>query len=210
MLRMDQVNVIRHKVLIEGQSIRRVAREMGLSRLTVPKYVERSEPMAQRYTPRARPVWERVRPHLEELLVEWEPRTTVKQRLTGVRLHRALREDGHQVGLTMIHAYLRERRRQRAEVYVPLVHHPGEAAGRFFRGGGGGRRRAAQGVAVPFAADVLGARVRLAVRTLRPARVSGRPRAGVFLSGGRDAALRLRLCGAPHNRTYVPLAIMLR
>lgn len=32
MLRMDQVHVIRHKVLIEGQSIRRVARELGLSR----------------------------------------------------------------------------------------------------------------------------------------------------------------------------------
>ena len=42
MLRMDQVNVIRHKVLIEGQSIRRVAREMGLGRLTVRKCVELS------------------------------------------------------------------------------------------------------------------------------------------------------------------------
>jgi transposase len=63
MLRMDQVHVIRHKVLIEGQSIRRVAREMGLSRLTVRKYVERSEPRARRYTPRARPVWEPVSCH---------------------------------------------------------------------------------------------------------------------------------------------------
>jgi transposase len=78
------VNVIRHKVLIEGQSIRRVAREMGLGRFTVRKYVERSEPMARRYTPRARPVWERVRPHLEELLAQWEPRTMAKLRLTGV------------------------------------------------------------------------------------------------------------------------------
>jgi len=145
MLRMDQVNVIRHKVLIEGQSIRRVAREMGLSRLTVRKYVEHSEPMARRYRPRARPVWERVRPHLEGLLAQWEPRTTAKQRLTGARLHRALREDGYQVGLTMIHEYLRERRRQRAEVYVPLVHHPGEAQVDFFEvvvEVGGERRKA--------------------------------------------------------------------
>ena len=37
MLRMEQVNVIQHKVLIEGQSIRRVTRELGLSRLTVRK-----------------------------------------------------------------------------------------------------------------------------------------------------------------------------
>ena len=111
MLRMDQVHVIRHKVLVEGQSIRRVAREMGLSRITVRKYLERSEPGPRRYKPRARPVWERVRPRLEELLAEWEPRTTAKQRLTGVRLHRGLQEEGYQVGLTMIHEYLRERRR---------------------------------------------------------------------------------------------------
>lgn len=45
MLRMDQVHVIRHKVLIEGQSIRRVAREIGLSRLTVRKYLDSSEPL---------------------------------------------------------------------------------------------------------------------------------------------------------------------
>jgi len=132
MLGMDQVHVIRHKVLIEGQSIRRVAREMGLSRVTVRKYLESAEPAARGYKPRARPIWERVRPRLEELLTEWEPRTTAKQRLTGVRLHRALREEGYQVGLTMILEYLRERRRQRAEVYVPLVHHPGEAQVDFF------------------------------------------------------------------------------
>ena len=62
-----------------------------------------------------------------------------------VRLHRALREDGYQVGLTMIHEYLRERRRQRAEVYVPLVHHPGEAQVDFFEvvvEVGGERRKA--------------------------------------------------------------------
>jgi transposase len=145
MLRMDQVHVIRHKVLIEGQSSRRVAREMGLSRVTVKKYLEQPEPGPRRYKPRARPIWEQVRPRLEELLAEWEPRTTAKQRLTGVRLHRALREEGCQVGLTMIHEYLRERRRQRAEVYVPLVHRPGEAQIDFFEvvvEVGGERRKA--------------------------------------------------------------------
>jgi len=98
MLRMGQVHVIRHKVLIEGQ-----------------------EPVRRRYKARARPVWQQVQARLEELIAEWEPRTTAKQRLTGVRLYRALREEGYQVGLTMIHEYLRERRRQRAEVFVPLI-----------------------------------------------------------------------------------------
>jgi transposase InsO family protein len=45
-----------------------------------------------------------------------------------------LREEGYQVGLTMIHEYLRERRRQRAEVYVPLVNRPGEAQIDFIEG----------------------------------------------------------------------------
>ena len=128
MLRMDQVHVIRHKVLREGASIRRVARELGLSRNTVSKYLEQSAPLRRTYRRRERPVWARVQTRLEDLVAEWEPRTTAKQRLTGVRLHRALLEEGYKVGLTTIHQYLRERRRQRAEVYVPLVHRVGDEA----------------------------------------------------------------------------------
>jgi transposase len=128
MLRMDQVYVIRHKVLREGVSIRRVARELGLSRNTVSKYLEQSAPVRRTYRQRARPVWEGVRQRVEELLTEWEPRTTTKQRLTGVRLLRALREEGYQVGRTVIYQYLRERRRQRAEVYIPLIHRAGDEA----------------------------------------------------------------------------------
>ena len=30
----------------------------------------------------SRPIWERVQARLDELLAEWEPRTTAKQRLT--------------------------------------------------------------------------------------------------------------------------------
>ena len=128
MLRMDQVHVIRHKVLREGASIRQVARELGLSRNTVSKYLDQSAPVRRTYRRRGRPVWARVQARLEELVAEWEPRTTAKQRLTGVRLHRALVEEGYQVGLTTIHQYLRERRRQRAEVYVPLIHRVGDEA----------------------------------------------------------------------------------
>ena len=35
MLKVEQVHVIRHKVLVEGESQRKVAREMGVSRNTV-------------------------------------------------------------------------------------------------------------------------------------------------------------------------------
>jgi transposase len=123
MLRMDQVHVIRHKVLIEGQSIRRVARELGLSRNTVRKHLEQSAPVRVGRV-RSSPAWERVKPRLEELVEEWEPRTTAKQRLTGSRLQRQLAAEGYQVGTTLVRQYLREMRRQRAEVYVPLTTGP--------------------------------------------------------------------------------------
>jgi transposase len=128
MLRMDQVHVIRHKVLREGASVRQVARELGLSRNTVSKYLDQAVPVRRTYRQRQRPVWTQVQSRLEELVAEWEPRTTAKQRLTGVRLYRALVEEGHQVGLTMIYQYLREHRRRRLEVYVPLVHRVGDEA----------------------------------------------------------------------------------
>jgi len=86
MLKMDQVHVLRHQVLNEGRSIRRVARELGVSRNTVVKYLEQSEPERRRGRPRGRPVWAAVQPRLEELVAQWEPRTTGKQRITAMLL----------------------------------------------------------------------------------------------------------------------------
>jgi transposase len=128
MLRMDQVHVIRHKVLVEGQSIRAVARQMGISRNTVSKYLKVSEPKRIVSQPKPSPVMETVAPRIEELLEHWRGRTTPKQRITGTRIHRQLVEEGYQVGITTVRDYLRERRRKRAEVFVPLVHRPGEEA----------------------------------------------------------------------------------
>jgi hypothetical protein len=73
-----------------------------------------------------------VKPRLEELIAEWEPRTTAKQRITAMRLHRQLVCEGYRVGRTLVGDYWRERRRQRAEVYVPLINRPGEAQIDFF------------------------------------------------------------------------------
>ena len=125
---MEQVHVIRHKVLIEGQSQRRVAREMGLSRNTVKKYLEVSEPKRLELNPRSRPVLEEVKPRMDQLLEEWAGRVTTKQRLTGSRLHRELVQEGYQVGVTLVRDYLREVKRRKAEVFIPLVHRPGDEA----------------------------------------------------------------------------------
>src|SRR5215204_4755066 len=129
MLRMDQVHVIRHKVLLEGKSVRSVAKEMGVSRNTVAKYLKNPEPRRRVARKRKRaPVTEMVAPRIEEILSEWSGRTTPKQRITGARIHRQLVEEGYEVGITTVRDYLREKRRKEAEVFVPLIHRPGDEA----------------------------------------------------------------------------------
>jgi len=128
MLRMEQVHVIRHKVLVEGRSIRSVASEMGVSRNTVNKYLHQAEPARKESGDRRRPVLSLVAPRIDALLEEWGPRTTRKQRITGSRIHRQLVEEGYQVGITTVRDYLCEKRRQEAEVFIPLVHRPGDGA----------------------------------------------------------------------------------
>lgn len=125
---MDQVHVIRHKVLVEGRSVRSVSAEMGVSRNTVSKYLTVSEPSKPARRNKPSPVTEEVGPRIEQILEGWEPRTTPKQRITGTRVHRQLVEEGYEVGTTTVREYLRERRRQKAEVFVPLAHRPGEQA----------------------------------------------------------------------------------
>lgn len=128
MLRMNQVNVIRHKVLVEGQSFRQTAIEMGVSRNTIRKYVRQSEPKFQGKVKKRRKVFEVVQPRMDELIEEWKHRTTPKQRLTASRLHSQLLAEGFEVGITLVQEYVRERKRETAEVYIPLVHYPGDEA----------------------------------------------------------------------------------
>ncbi len=125
---MDQVHVIRYKVQVEGQSIRQVAREMGISRVTVKRYLEGAEPGGRRTPTRSRPVLERVERRLEELLEQAPSWTAGKQQLTAARLWRMLREEGFEVGETLVKRYVREWKRQRREVFVPLEYPPGDLA----------------------------------------------------------------------------------
>jgi transposase len=124
----DQVHVIRHKVLVEGRSQRQVAKELGLSRLTVKKYLQQAVPMRQEAQPRARPVWDAVRGPLEALLADSGRWTGGKQQLTAARLHALLVERGHPVGRTLVKTAMAEWRRQRREVFVPLTYRPGDLA----------------------------------------------------------------------------------
>jgi len=58
---MDLVHVVRHKVLVEGRTQRAVARELGLSRTTVGKYVDQAAPARKvEAARRPRPVWDAI------------------------------------------------------------------------------------------------------------------------------------------------------
>ena len=128
MLRMSQVHVIRHKVLLEGRSIRSVAVEMGVSRNTVRKYLTQSEPKRVQRVARRAPVREEAERRIEKLFEERAGRLTGKQRLTGTRVVQLLREDGFSGGSTVVREALAERNRKRREVFIPLVHRAGEEA----------------------------------------------------------------------------------
>jgi transposase len=124
----DQVHVIRHKVLVEGRSQRQVAKELGLSRLTVKKYLTEAVPVRRETQPRARPVWNAVRTRLEGLLAESRRWTGGKQQLTATRLHELLVAEGHRVGVTLVKEAVAESKRERREVFVPLTYRPGDLA----------------------------------------------------------------------------------
>ena len=126
---MDQVHVVRHKVLVEGRTQRAVARELGLSRATVGKYVSQAAPVRKAEAgPRARPVWDKVAMRVAAVLADSVRWTAGKQRLTATRLHELLRAEGHHVGATVIKDAVAEWKRQRREVFVPLTYRPGDLA----------------------------------------------------------------------------------
>lgn len=123
---MEQVHAIRHLRLAEGWGIRRVAREFGISRNTVRRYLTGAEPGVRERSSRPRPVIERVRERMDEILADSPRWTQGKQRLTATRLHGMLVGEGHEVGVTLVKAYVAEYKRRRREVFVPLEYLPGD------------------------------------------------------------------------------------
>src|SRR3989440_121920 len=128
MLRMDQVHVVRHKVLVEGRTQRAVARELGIARVTVRKYLEHTAPGRTETTARPRPVWDAVAARVQGVLADSVRWTAGKQRLTATRLHALQVAEGARVGVTVVKEAVAEWKRQRREVFVPLTYRPGDLA----------------------------------------------------------------------------------
>ena len=128
MLSMQTVHIVRHKVLVEGLSVRQVAHDLGLSRTTVYKYLEVPIPSTVEHTPRRHPVLDAVSARIDTLLTEWQFRTTAKQRLTAARIHRQLRTEGYTVSARSVRQYVRQQKLQAAAVFIPLSYRPAELA----------------------------------------------------------------------------------
>src|SRR5436190_10945347 len=126
---MEEVYVVRHRHLVEGVPIRRIAREMGIDRNTVRRYLRGAPAGAgkPRGVPGA-PVADAVRPRALEILEDSKRWTAGKQRLTAARLYTMLVGEHFDVGYTVVKDIVREWKRRRKEVFVPLVYKPGDSA----------------------------------------------------------------------------------
>ena len=117
----------------DGMSERAAARHFGVSRQSVRKMLQFSVPPSYRRTAPVR------RPKLDEftgLIEQWlgaDSRNGYrKQRHTAKRIFERLRDEhGFTGGYTIVKDYVREHRRRRREMFVPLTHPPGHAQADF-------------------------------------------------------------------------------
>lgn len=125
---MDAWAEIRRKVLVEGASRRALQREYGLHWTTLRKVLQEPEPPGYRRT-KARPAPQSA-PHrttIEEIL-KADKTVHRKQRHTAKRIWRRLvDEHGAQLSYSRVKEIVVELKRRSAEVFMPLVHPPGEA-----------------------------------------------------------------------------------
>lgn len=117
---------IRQRVLREGVSIRQIQRETGLHFETVKKILEHSSPPEFQCPERPQP---KIGPYLEFIsdILQSDKERPKKQRHTAKRIFERIREAGYTGGYTQVKEAVRERKRISQEVFVPLIHRPGEA-----------------------------------------------------------------------------------
>ena len=129
---MELYGRVRRACHVDGMSIREASRVFGLHRDTVRKMLMFSLPPGYRRSERvSRP---RLGPYtgvIDQILQDDEGRPA-KQRHTAKRVLERLRDEhGFVGGYTIVKEYVRERRMRMREMFVPLVHPPGQAQADF-------------------------------------------------------------------------------
>src|SRR5271170_2862449 len=124
---MENWSEIRRRILVEGVSRRQILRETGMHWRTLRKMLKHSEPPGyQQSKPRTKKKLEAYVGTIEQILKEDQamPR---KQRHTAKRIWERLKGEGFSGGYTIVKDTVRELTAHRQEVFVPLIHRPGEA-----------------------------------------------------------------------------------
>ena len=123
---------VRRAVLVEGKSERRVAQEYGLARETVRKMMRYSVPPGyQRQKPVRRPKLDQWVGVIDQILTE-DKKQPRKQRHTAKRIFERLKDEhGYAGGYTIVKDYVRLKKLSQREVFVPLLHPPGDAQADF-------------------------------------------------------------------------------
>ena len=118
---------IRQRVINEGVSKRQVLRETGMHWKTLEKMLALSSPPGyQRAAPYRKP---RIGPYLARIeeILEQDKAMPKKQRHTAKRVWERLKEEGFEGGYTIVREAVCQLRVRRQEVFMPLIHRPGEA-----------------------------------------------------------------------------------
>jgi len=130
MLTVNHFEIIRRKVLLDGQSQRDVARELGHSRKTIAKaLVHASPPGYQMGVERKCPVMDAYRPVIEQWM-EADKTAPPKQRHTAQRIYERLRDEQEFTGNegTARRFVAKLKAQQPKEAFMPLLFDPGEEA----------------------------------------------------------------------------------
>jgi transposase len=118
---------IRLEVLRGERSKREILRRERIAWETLKKIIEHSEPPGYRIG-KARPKT-KIGPYLEQIaqIIEEDKELPKKQRHTAMRIYHRIKEMGYEGKYTQVKEMVREIKRLRQEVYMPLIHRPGEA-----------------------------------------------------------------------------------
>lgn len=124
MLTVDDYGAIR-RAHRDGKSIRQIAREFGLSRITIRKALQHPEPVAatrDRPAPKLGPF----QATIDQILAD-DQSAPPKQRHTAAQVYRRLRDEhGYPGGYAQVQRYVRTHRGRHEETFIPLGHLPGQ------------------------------------------------------------------------------------
>lgn len=123
---MELWNSIRQRVLREGVSIREIQRETGLHFNTIKRILAHPSPPEYRCPARAKP---KIGPYLERIasILDFDQVMPKKQRHTTKKIFEVIQSEGYEGGYTAVKDAVRGLKRTSQEVFVPLIHRPGEA-----------------------------------------------------------------------------------